>query len=448
MRVTRAGAWRGRLRTAACMVMAMGLLAPATASAVPRPGQDPFYMYDGATPLADLAPGTVTKTRTVTYHVSGIALPVKALQIAYRSTSQLGRPTVNATTILRPLVRRGPSRLVSYQSFYDSLSPYDQPSHAIAGGVTLGGAIMSVEAVLIAPLLQQGYAVAIPDTQGQSANFAAGLEYGYNTLDGLRAAFNTPLSRLADDTKIGMLGYSGGAIATEWAAELAPKYAPDIDRRLVGAAFGGVLVKPSTNLGYVDGSTVWAGVIPMAVIGIARSFEVDLKPYLNDRGLRLVEKMKNDSIANVLGQYPGLTWKSLTKPEYHTPEDIPIYVEKVNQLIMGSYGTPTTPLFIGQGAKGELEGTKGNKPGIGKGDGVMVAGDVRALARKFCDQGVTVKYRQYGAASHIGAALTWTPQAMVWLNARFKGAPASSNCGEIAPGNSLEPIGPPASPAG
>ena len=38
-----------------------------------------------------------------------------------------------------------------------------------------------------------------------------------------------------------MLGYSGGAIATEWAAELAPSYAPEVNERLIGAAIGGVL---------------------------------------------------------------------------------------------------------------------------------------------------------------------------------------------------------------
>ena len=48
-----------------------------------------------------------------------------------------------------------------------------------------------------------------------------------------------------------MLGYSGGAIATEWAAELAPTYAPDaldVNARLIGAVIGGVLVDPAHNL--------------------------------------------------------------------------------------------------------------------------------------------------------------------------------------------------------
>ena len=53
------------------------------------------------------------------------------------------------------------------------------------------------------------------------------------------------------------------------------------------------------------------------------------------------------------------------------------------------------PLFIGQGANGILEGTPGDKPGIGHGDGVMIAGDVRTLARHYCAKGTVVYYEQY-----------------------------------------------------
>jgi hypothetical protein len=54
-----------------------------------------------------------------------------------------------------------------------------------------------------------------------------------------------------------------------------------------------------------------------------------------------------------------------------------------NQLIMGSRGTPTVPLLIGQGAYGVLEGTQPS-PTFGPGDGVTVTGDVRSLAREYC----------------------------------------------------------------
>ena len=61
-----------------------------------------------------------------------------------------------------------------------------------------------------------------------------------------------------------MLGYSGGAIATEWAAELASTYAPDVNARMIGAAMGGVLVDPAHNLHYIENTYFWAGVMSLA----------------------------------------------------------------------------------------------------------------------------------------------------------------------------------------
>ena len=419
------------------------LLAPAAgASAAGPPETDPFYRYEGGAPLAGIAPGTVLKTRTLPYHVAGIPLPVKAVQLLYRSTGQTGDPTVNVTSMLLPPLRLGPPNVVAYQSFYDSLNPADEPSYAIAGGLTLGGAIPQVESLLFGPQLLAGNAVAIADTEGQSADFAAGPEYGINTLDGLRAALASPATGLGSpSTKIGLIGYSGGAIATEWAAELAPSYAPDVDSKLVGASFGGVLADPAHNLHYVDGSSQWAGVIPMAVIGVSRAFHIDLTPYLSEYGKAVYDKLQKASIAEVLGKYPGLTWAQLAKPEYATPESVPPYVETVNQLIMGTGGTPTVPLQIFQGAFGELEGTSGGQPGIGEGDGVMIAGDVRTLARQYCERGVAVSYTQQDLLGHVPTAVPWITAAIPWLAARFGGKAAPENCASIPPGNPLTPIG-------
>lgn len=139
----------------------------------------------------------------------------------------------------------------------------------------------------------------------------------------------------------------------------------------------------------------------------------------------------------VLGSYPGLTWAQLARPQYPTPESVPVFVQLANQLVMGSHGAPTAPLFIGQGAGGELEGTPGNKPGIGPGDGVMIAGDVRSLARDYCSRGVPVQYVQYENLSHVPSALAWLPEANTWLAGRFAGEAPPQDCARIAPGNSL-----------
>ena len=128
--------------------------------------------------------------------------------------------------------------MISYQSAYDSLNQNHEPSYAISGGRTLGGLVSGVELAVFGPFLADGYTVIVCDTEGQRADFAAGPEYGMNTLDSIRAAFNSSTVGLSSDTKVAMLGYSGGAIATEWAAELAPTYAPDVNARMIGGGAG------------------------------------------------------------------------------------------------------------------------------------------------------------------------------------------------------------------
>ncbi|WP_116051505.1 lipase family protein [Amycolatopsis palatopharyngis] len=434
-----AGLLAGSLTVPGAVSAVTSATGPALAARSADPLSDPFYDYDGKRPLAQIKPGTVLKTRTVPVHVAGVPLLLQTVQLLYRSTGQTGRPTVNVTSVVRPLVQVGPVKAVAYGSAYDSLNPADQPSAVLAGSTSPGASAVYGETLALAPLLLAGYTVVIADTQGQEAAFGAGPLYGINTLDSLRAATQSPAAGLTTSTKIGLFGYSGGAIATEWAAELAPSYAPEIAKQIVGSAMGGVLVHPARNLDYIDGSRVWAGVLPMALIGLSRAYDVDLTPYLNRYGRELLDKLEDDSILNVLGRYPGLAWDDLAKPEYPAPESVPELADIANELIMSTGGTPSSPLFVVQGTGGYLEGTPGNKPGIGPGDGVMVAGDVRSLAREYCDRAVKVEYRQNGL-SHVSAAAVWVPQALLWLQQRFAGLPAPSDCGSIPPGNPLTPV--------
>jgi hypothetical protein len=412
----------------------------APAAAVPTgPLTSSFYRYSGSEPLARVPRGTVLKTRTVPYQIQGVPLPLEAVQLLFRTVNARGRADLGVTTVIRPQVPvSSTSKVVAYDSFYDSLSPADEPSVAVAGGTGTGDAIPNVETALFTPLLLAGYTIVDADTEGQRADFAAGPEYGEVTLDSLKAASHSAAAGIGSDSPIGLAGYSGGAIGAEWAAQQASTYAPAIARRIVGTAIGGVLVEPGHNLHYVQGSQIWAGVMPMALIGIARAYHVDLSPYMSAKGRRIMTAMKDAPIGDVLGRYPGLTWKQLAKRRYAVPESVPVYVRLANRLIMGRGQTPTAPMFIGQGTGGQLEGTQPSAT-YGAGDGVMLAGDVRSLAREYCSRGVPVDYQEY-PTSHTSSAPLWIPQALSWLMDRFSGSTPPSSCGSIAAGNPLKPL--------
>lgn len=433
----------GAVREFASFSLAFALLAItpcAVARAAPRPAEDPFYEYAGRTPLSEIEPGSVLDTRVVPYQIFGLPVALKVTQLLYRSTGPLGQPTTNVTSVVQPLIQFDKRKVVAYQSAYDSLSPNDQPSYVIAGGLSFGGILPTVETVVFAPLLIAGYTIIIADTEGQDAQFAVGPVYGFNTLDSIRAAFESAEVDLPGGAKVALVGYSGGAIGTGWASELAPSYAPDVDRRLIGAAMGGVLVSPARNLYYVEGTETWSGVMPMALIGAARAFDIELEPYLTDFGRDVFRELDGASIVQALGRYPGLTWSQLARPEFPSPEHIPAYVDAVNALILGTAGTPTIPMLIAQGTGGEAEGTPGDRPNIGAGDGVMIAGDVRTLARGYCASGLRIQYNEYEGDGHIASLLRWLPEMLVWVDQRFQRRSPPDNCDAIAPGNIIEPV--------
>jgi hypothetical protein len=229
-----------------------------------------------------------------------------------------------------------------------------------------------------------------------------------------------------------MVGYSGGAIATEWASELAPGYAPGLN--IVGAAAGGVPVDFAHNLEYVNGDQDWAGVIPAVLVSLGRAFGIDVSQYLSAYGEQVTSQVSGECIASFDSAYPGLTIQQLLLPQYSDPFQIPALVTVLNHEIMGtSGGTPAEPLLLGVG---NADGT---------GDGIMIADDVEALAHEYCQRGVQVTFQEYPGLEHTEAAVPFEAAALTFFESRFAGLPPTNNCASIGPGNSLAPLPAPSS---
>lgn len=396
-----------------------------------------FYQAQARGDLENLAPGTILAERTIPYHVVTIPAALQVTQIRYVTTNVTGGKESNVTSIIHP---PGPSdgKVVVYGSLYDSLNPADNPSRVIAGNMSLGGVVSAAETALIAPSLLSGHPVVVTDTQGNDANFAAGPGYGMATLDAVRAATASPTAPVTPSDRLGLVGYSGGAIAANWAAILADGYAPELSNQIVGVSQGGLLVNPINNLGYAGQGRIWSGVVGMALVGLARAYDVDVRQYLNDYGLSLYREVEDLSILEGLGRYPHMRWTDIARPEYGSPQEAPELWRIIQQVNMGIAPVPEAPMFVVQGAGGELELTPPQYPGVGPGDGVMVAGDVRSLMRRYCEAGTRVEYREFAQLSHIPAAAIWAVEGHMWMEARLDGAPVTDNCATVPPGTPVE----------
>ena len=387
----------------------------AHADAPARPDKDAFYTYTGDKPLADIAPGTVLKKRAMAMYFGPMSTPVASEQLLYRTTGQRGQPTVTVTTVLAPADAPVTPNIVGYLSFYDGLDPKCDPSYTLAGGDAGGAAQQEAEEeeLLINWYLSQGFVVTVPDFEGTHLDWMAGRESGFGALDAIRA---TQSYMDAPQAKVGLSGYSGGAVAGDWASELAPSYAPELD--IVGVALGGVPVNYLHLLEYANGTDEYAAAIPAMLLGLSRAYDVDLSTYLSSYGMKVVRAESTGCMPDLFGRWPGLTVAKILKPRYRDWQHVPALARMLGEQTMGTYpGHPKAPMLMGVGNSD------------GKGDGVMRAGDVKALAAEYCKQGVAVQYEEYQGASHTTAGAFFEPETGPFLVQRFAGVPFSGNCG-------------------
>ena len=379
------------------------------------PKAGPFYRWSG--PLAHDVPGTVLRSRTIALPDVGATRPVRAAQLLYVTTDELGRRTVSVATVLQPGAKAAPQapRLVSYQAAYDALGTQCDPSYTLRLGASTAAPVL--------PYLAAGDTVVSADFEGEDLAFGAGQQGGYEALDAIRAA-ETWLGAAEASMPVGMVGYSGGSVPTEFASELAPTYAPHLD--IVGVAEGGIPVDLFHNLAYVDHpASSWNWVIPVHLVGLARGFGLKhLASYLTAKGSAVVRSDETRCV----GGFDGLTTAQLFKPQYRDIEKDPVLARMIDHVIMGRTGTPRGPLFMGVGLSGPT------------GDGVIVTKDVQGLAHTYCERKVPVELHIYTGLDHRQAAAPFLSEAQSFLAQRFENLPFHNACAGIGPGNSIAPV--------
>jgi hypothetical protein len=408
---------------ACCAIFAswLGLAGPALA--VEKPSADPFYSYDPAA-IVGVPPGAVLRSRAISVPTLGV-LPgsvVPATQALYRTQNQLGQPTATVATIIPPSAAvPPPTKLLSYQTFYDGLDDSCRPSYTLQGGVPATGS-GNADNNLLLGYVRDGYTVVSSDYEGPTDDYTAGRESGYGTLDGIRAAENK--LGLPATAPVGLVGYSGGAIASDWASELEPSYAMELN--IAGVAEGGIPVDYAHMFAYINGSSDWAGVIPALILGLVRAYGLDSAKYFNDTGQQVLDQVAKGCL--VRNAYPGLHFEDLLRPEYRNWTQVPELVHVFNDATMATAGTPRGPLFMANGSSDAI------------GDGVIPAGDVMGLAHTYCGRGVSVQLHTYAGSDHVASIARFDSDARQFMQQRYAGGTPANECASIGPGNPLTPL--------
>ena len=407
----------GPIRNLAAGTLSLALvMAPLTAASARAvtPARGPHASLQARpASLAGDHPGQILGSRRVTIEAVGFSVPYKAWQLTYVSESTTGALQSDVATVVKPTTPNLPPRLLSYQPAIDSDSPGCQPSYVLTqppatlGYESLGG-LESFAAVATGTAL--GYTVVIPNFEGPHNEWTAGIEAGRGTLDGIRAAENfAPLDLPGAQTPVGLMGYSGGSQASEFAAEEAPTYAPELD--IVGAAIGGLPVNIAHIAAKADGG-LFAGVYFAAAVGIARAYpQIKIDSLLNAAGLQMKQAISGMCIVQFAATYAFQRIESYTNGGLNPLND-PVIQQVAADNAMGAVGVPQIPMQIYMATFDEL----------------VVTPDVTALVNSYCAAGATIQYIQFPLAEHITAEAEGLPGAIAYMQARFAGQPAPSTC--------------------
>ena len=375
------------------------------------PADDPFY--DPPAGFQHAAPGTVLRSRDVELAFMGLVPQrVKATQLLYRTTDMHGNPDAAATTVIVP-AERSPDAVtpvVSYQCAIDAVSSRCFPSYALRRHAHATGSVAQFEFLLVAAALAEGWAVSVPDHEGRLGLWGAPYEPGYHVLDGLRAALGSDRLGLSADAPIGLWGYSGGGLASAWAAEMSGSYAPELN--VVGAVLG----SPVGDLGHtfrrLNGSFM-SGLPALVVAALADIYpELDkvIQEHATEDGKTLLKRLHGmttvEAILRMVKKDMGDLVDKPLEQILGTPE-----VQHVFADIKLGVAVPTPPVLIVQAVHDQL----------------ISVDDIDELADTYESGGASVTYHRDLVSEHLSLHPLSAPMTLRWLTDRFNGKPLSEH---------------------
>lgn len=260
-------------------------------------------------------------------------------------------------------------------------------------------------------VLGLGWFVNIPDYEGPLASFTAGVESGHATIDSVRAVLH-PNFGLETNAKYALWGYSGGALASEWAAELQVQYAPELN--FAGIALGGLTPNVTSVLESVNSSPFMETAVN-GLLGMASqhpTFEQYMINQLKTSGpynatTFLAARSQNTTVDTIVFADQNVF-------DYFVSGDSflqnPLTQAVVNSDgMMGYHGVPSMPVFAYKAIEDELS----------------PVADTDAMIERYCGIGANILYQRNTIGGHLAEYINGKASALAFLSAVLDGSYAS-----------------------
>ncbi|KAH8159491.1 hypothetical protein CIB48_g8755 [Xylaria polymorpha] len=384
------------------------------------PSQDPWYTAPAG--FESTAPGTILRIRPDPSNITTVVSAAAAYNILFRTTDTRYRPSWAVTTLLLPKspveaknngtkACGGKAALLSYQIPYNTADVDGSPSYLLSTVLAEEFGDIPAYTDAIFEALGRGWYVNVPDFEGPLASFLAGPQEGHTVLDSVRAALSSdPFPSTLEETRYAMWGYSGGSIASTFAAELQVSYAQELD--FAAAAIGGLV--PNVTAVFSDPKSIVAGLAPAGLLGLTSQYP-EAREFL-------LSQLKTEGPYNATGFLATLHLNIDEEFLYYAGEDLSEYfVNGIDAVLaapemarvfgdngyQGYHGIPQMPVFAYKAINDDASA------GIADSDEVI---------SRYCGVGANILYHRNSIGGHTDELINGVPRAFEFLAAALDGS--------------------------
>lgn len=384
----------------------------APVEAADGPAGDAFYTPPS--PLPKAPRGSVIWTRPLE---GTMALPsaAKNTLVLYRSVDALGRIAAVSGTIAIPPgeAPRAGWPVITWTHGTTGLAPVCAPSRDTENGPE--HSYIATIRDLLDSFVKKGYAVVASDYVGLGTPgdhpFLQGKPTGRNALDMLRAA-------RAVEPKIGrryaVMGHSQGGQVDLFAAAQGPGYTPEFK------LLGNIAFAPGSHIAgrlrSVMASSQNELALPYVLYTLGSYAKtnpaIDLKRILTPQALSHMPDLFEGCMTHALST--GYWSTAVAKDQFVAKPDVRAFL-KMARLNEPGRLRISAPTVIVQGTK----------------DVTVLPPDTDDVASGLCAKGNRLDYRPITGADHNGSMVQGGADVLTWIDARFAGKKASSNCSAL-----------------
>ncbi len=399
--------------SALAAALCLGIIVPAAAGPNTA-GPEGVAFYTPPSPLPKGERGSVVWTRAFE---GTMALPSAARNVLtlYRSTDAQGKivPVTGTVSIPPGEAPRGGWPVITWTHGTTGLAPACAPSRDTDTGPE--HEYIAVIRTLLDGFVKKGYAVVATDYQGLGVAgfhpFLQGIPTGRNALDMLRAA-------RAIEPKIGkryaVMGHSQGGQVDLFAAAQGAKYLPDF------TLVGNVAFAPGSQIASRLDAVMKSGKVELALpytLYVLQSYAA------NHRGIDLTRILTAEARSHLPDLMNGCMTAALTKGYWSTAIAKDQFVAKPDLAAFRKVATANEP--------GSLRIAAPTLVVQGTGDNTVLPKDTDTTVKNLCAKGNVVAYAPMPGADHDGSMTAGTALAQQWIDARFAGEKAKSDCGAL-----------------